>query len=203
MDEYSINKYMEFVIFLVYLILVFLSTQILFIWLELDKNKLKSKLSIGESFLKNDILVVFAVGSLFMIHEFFEEIDLKNSYLYFEFFELLGLICIVSLIYDRYCTLKPCAYRKPVHEILLEGRRSPEGKTGRFISLSRMNIQAKPVTVIIFGLLSLITAASVPISTLIFILVLMLLFVPPVLVLTSTIIGASIVSKESGLRYKT
>ncbi|HEY9245361.1 MAG TPA: hypothetical protein VIO11_00795 [Candidatus Methanoperedens sp.] len=193
MDGYTVYKYMEFIIFSLYLIMIFLSIQVLFLWMDLDKKEFKSFLE--ESFMKNDTIVVFFAGVFFTFHELFDETNLQNSYLYFEFFELLGLICIVRSIFGKYCSMKPYAFRKPAHERLLEARRNTEGKHDTVPALSAPNFRMKSILALISGITGIIVL-SVPISTLIFILVIGLLFIPPLLALTSTIIGASLVSRE-------
>src|SRR5574337_952169 len=124
MEGYIIYKYIEFIIFLIYLIMVFLSTQMRFIWMGVDKSKLQSKIFADASFLKLNIIIVLLVGIFFTMHEFIEETDIRNSYLYFEFFELLGFICVVSFLYKWHSVLRTCAHKKPVQDILLEARAS-------------------------------------------------------------------------------
>ncbi len=195
MNEYTIYKGMEFIIFTLYLVLIFLSAQMVFIWIDVDKNKLKSKIFDNLSFLRTNIFIVFSVSVFFMIHEFFEETNLRNSYIYFEFLELLGFICILLFMFNWYSILKTCAHKKPAHVTLLEAcinhkviieHDSPS--YGIYIS--------KLTTVMILGFISLILAFFIPISMIFYALILCFLFVPPILVMASTLIGAFIISKE-------
>ncbi len=99
MDGSTLYRFIEFTIFVLYLSIIFLSTQMWFIWIDVDKKKLKSRIVVNDSFLKNNIVIVFFIGVFFMIHEFLEGTGLHNSYLYFEFFEMIGffLHCIILI----------------------------------------------------------------------------------------------------------
>lgn len=198
MEGYTIYKYEEFIIFGIYLIIIFLSAQMRFIWLDVDKNKLQSKIFADASFLKTNIIIVLLVGIFFIMHEFIEEIDIRNSYLYFEFFELLGFICVVVFLYRWHSTLKTCAHKKPVQDILLEARTSRKAQVGYGIFgwVSRIN---KMVLLLIPGF-TLVLTIIVPIPILFFTLVIGTLFIPPLLVFVSMLIGASSISKGTGPR---
>lgn len=198
MEGYAIYRYVEFIIFAIYLIIIFLSTQMRFMWMDVDKNKLQSKVFASESFLKINIIMVLLISIFFMIHEFVEETDLSNSYLYFEFFELMGFICAVSFIYKWHSTLKVCSNKKPVQDILLEACISSKAGVG-YDPFRRVNSVNKPVLLLILGFTGLAITAVVPIPTLFFALVIMTLFVPPALVFVSILIGASSISKELSL----
>ena len=195
MNEYTIYKGMEFIIFTLYLVMVFLSAQMVFIWVDVDKNKLRSKLFDNLSFLKNNIFIVLSVSVFFMIHEFFEETNLRNSYIYFEFLELLGFISILLFIYNWYSILKTCAHKKPVHETLLEACINHRVIIEHDRPSYRIYV-SKLTSVLILGFISLVLALFVPISVIFYTLVLGLLFIPPILVIASTLIGAFIISKE-------
>ena len=147
-------------------------------------------------------MIVLLVGIFFMMHEFIEGIDVRNSYLYFELFELLGFICIVSFLYKWHSTLKTCTHKKPVQDILLEACISHKAgvEYNPFGWVNRINNRInKLVLTIILSLAGLILTIAVPISTLFFTLVLGTLFIPPILVFVSMLIGASSISKELNL----
>lgn len=171
-----------------------------FIWVDVDKNKLKSKLLIDQSFFKNNIILVFSISIFFMIHEFVEETNFSNSYLYFEFFELLGFICIAVFMFSWYSTLKHCAERKSVHESLLEVFSDRKGNGEYPHPFSRMSLREKYMIMLVVCSAGLIAARSVPVSTLYFAFLIGLLFVPPILFLASMLIGASIISKNMNIR---
>lgn len=196
MDEHSIYKCLEFVVFYLYLLIVFLSSQMYFIWMDVDKNKLKSKFK--ESFLKNNIIIVFFVSTFFIFHELIEGINLRRSYLYFELFELLGFICLLLYIYNWYSTLKTCTCRKPVEERLLEICNNNKIKAGADYSFCNMDTIKKPVFFLVFGSVFVLPALFVPVSTIYFNLVLGLLFIPPILVMASIFIESPIISKGTG-----
>ncbi len=111
MDIFNIYKLMEFLIFSSYLILIFLSIQIWFMWKDIDKNELEIKTFINESFFKKNCFYVFSFSIFFMIPEFFEGEGAPNS-IFFEVFEMLGFMSIVLFAYDWYNVLKTCASKK-------------------------------------------------------------------------------------------
>lgn len=118
MNEYNIYKYIEFIIFSLYLIFIFLSIQIWFLWKDIDKKELEIKTFINESFFKKNCIYVFAFSIFFMIHEFLEGTTLPNATIYFEFFEMLGFISIVLFAYDWYTVLKTSAHKKSLPQEL-------------------------------------------------------------------------------------
>lgn len=109
---------MEFIIFSLYLIFIFLSIQIWLTWRDVDKNELKINTFVSESFFKKNYAYVFSFSMFFMIHEFLEGITLTNATLYFEFFEILALITLVLFAYDWYGVLKTCTHRKSLPQEL-------------------------------------------------------------------------------------
>ncbi len=118
MNAYDIYKYIEFIIFSLYLVFVFLSIQILFLWKDIDKRKLQIKNFINDSFFKKNFIYVFLFGLFFLVHEFFEGINLPNSMVFFEFFEMLALISLVLFARDWYALLKTCANKKSLPQEL-------------------------------------------------------------------------------------
>lgn len=112
MNEYAINKYIEFIIFSLYLIFIFLAIQIWLLWKDIDKKELKITTFINESFFKKNCAYVFSFSMFFLIHEFLEGITLPNAMIYFEFFEILALISLVLFAYEWYGVLKACTRKK-------------------------------------------------------------------------------------------
>ena len=100
---------MEFIIFSLYLIFIFLSIQIWFSWKHVDK---KEGIFVGEPFFKRIWIYVFLFSISFMLHEFLEGTDLPGAVVFFEFFELLGFISIVLFTYEWYIILRKSARKK-------------------------------------------------------------------------------------------
>ncbi len=205
MDESTLYRFIEFIIFVLYLSIIFLSTQMWFIWIDVDKNRLKSKIFVNDSFLKNNIVIVFSIGVFFMIHEFVEGTGLRSSYLYFEFFELIGFICIALFLYKWHSTLKTCANKKPIEEYLSGTHISHKVKAEWAYPICSMNRITKPVLLLVlllaFGFISSMLVFFVPVSTIFFALIIGLLFVPPTLALVLTLTGTFVLSKELSLRH--
>lgn len=111
MNGYDIYRYIEFIIFSSYLVFIFLSIQIWFLWKDIDKTELKSKI-FSESFIKKSYAYVFISVMFFVIHEFLEGTIMPNATVYLEFFEMLALISLVLFAYEYYRILKKCAHKK-------------------------------------------------------------------------------------------
>lgn len=118
MNAYDIYKYIEFIIFSLYLVFIFISIQILFLWKDIDKKKLQIKNFINDSFFKKNFIYVFLFGLFFLIHEFFEGLNLPDSMIFFEFLEMLALISLVLFARDWYAVLKTCAHKKSLPQEL-------------------------------------------------------------------------------------
>ncbi len=198
MNEYLIYKYLEFLIFFIYFIMIFLSIQIWLIWQNIDKNELRSRVFITDPFIRNNSIIVFLVSVFFIMHEFFEETKLRNSYLVFEFSELMGFILILYFTYMWYSILKTCAIKQPINEILLNARMNHQN-SGENISFWTNNNKLKFILVFGSFFTTLGIALFVPLSSIIFAFIIGVLFVPPAIALVSTLIGASLVSKELNL----
>ncbi len=93
-------------IFTIYLIFLFLSIQIWFLFRDIDKDKLKPEIFVNESFFKKNFAYVFLVSIFFMIHEFLEGTNLPAAQLFFEFFEMLAILCLSLFAYEWYRILK-------------------------------------------------------------------------------------------------
>ncbi len=112
MNEFTTYKIIEFIIFSLYLIFIFLAIQIWFLWKDIDKNELKVTTFINESFFKKNCFYVFSFTVFFIIHELLEGTGLPNAAVYFEFLEMLGFSSIVLLTYDWYSILKTATNKK-------------------------------------------------------------------------------------------
>lgn len=199
MDEYAAYNYIELLMISLYLVFVFLSVQIYFIWIDVDKKELRSKISDDESILKNSIIIVFFIGVFFIIHEFVE--GTNPSYLLFELFELSGFICVLLFIYNWYLTLKTCAHKKkPASDFLIDACMNGMIKVEAHPSFPGINRMMISRLLSVFCIASVILALVVPVSANYFLIILGLLFVPPALALVSTLFGGFLISREIGHR---
>lgn len=196
MNEYIIYKYLEFLIFCIYFMMSFLSIQIWLIWQNIDKNELRSSVFITDPFLRNNFILIFLVSVFFFMHEFFEEAALQNSYLFFEFFELMGFILILYITFMWHSILKTFVIKKPINEILQNARMNHH-KLEKSIWTNDNKSKLILVSGSFFTVLGI--ALFIPLSSIIFTLIVGILFVPPALALVSTLIGASLVSRELNL----
>jgi hypothetical protein len=111
LDKISIYKYIEFIIFMLYLIFIFISIQIWMMWKDIDKDEWKS--IVEESFLKKNLILIFSATIFFIIHEFLESSAIPNAQVIFEFSEVLALVSLVGLFHFWYNVLKPHVHRVP------------------------------------------------------------------------------------------
>ncbi len=118
MNEYDIYKYIEFIIFILYLVFIFFCIHIWLLWRDVDKNELKLENFVNESFFKKNCAYVFSFSILFMIHEFIEGTAIPNAMVYFEFFEMLAVLCLVLFAYHWYIVLKVSTHKKSLHHEL-------------------------------------------------------------------------------------
>lgn len=118
MDEFKLYKFIEFIIFTLYMVFIFLSIQIWFLWKDLNKDDLKINTFINESFFKKNCIYVFSFTVFFMGHEILEGTHLPNAMLYFELLEMLGFMCIVLFALDWYTALRSSVDKKYLpHEL--------------------------------------------------------------------------------------
>jgi len=199
MYEYAVYKYIEILMISLYLMFVFLSVQLFFMWIDVDKNELRSKISANGSILKNSIITVFFIGTFLIIHKFIE--GTKLSYLFFELFDLIGFISVVYFVYNWHLTLKECSHKKKsASDFILDACLSGKVKIKPnvpFLGESK-RITLRPL--IVLGILTVILALFLPISTIYFAIIIGLLFVPPALALASTMLGGFLITKELHLR---
>lgn len=106
MMEYG-TKIVEYIIFTLYLLFVFLSIQIWFLWKDINKDDFKFISFANESFFKKNSIYVFSFSTFFIVRDF--EFVNKN---YFELFDMLALLSIVLFTYSWYKTLKMNSKRK-------------------------------------------------------------------------------------------
>ena len=116
MDEYALYRAMEYVIFGSYLVFIFLSVQIWFLWRDMDKDEKTLKLSVNEVIFKKSFFYVSALSLFFFLHEFLEGTGMQNIMLYFELLEMLGFIFLILFAYEWYSVLKRSPRRKPHKE---------------------------------------------------------------------------------------
>ena len=112
MNEYTIYKYMEFLIFSIYLIFIYLLVQIWFLWKDIEKSEFFLKSLANESFFRKNCVYVFLFSSFFIIHEFFEGLKLPNSLVFFEFLEMMAIVTLLLFAYNWYIVLKPFAKKQ-------------------------------------------------------------------------------------------
>lgn len=97
----------EYVVFSLYMVFVFLSVQIWFLWKDINKDELKFRHFAGETFFKKNSVYIFSFSTFFIIRNF----EFINE-TYSGFFDMMALISIVLFTYNWYSTLKPYAHRK-------------------------------------------------------------------------------------------
>ena len=119
LNEYDLYKFMELIMFALYLVFIFLSIQIFFLWKDLNKTELKVKSFMNDSFFKRNSIYVFSFSIFFMLHEILEGTSLPNAMLYFEFLEILGLSCLVIFAHGWYRALKASVKKKPIPRELI------------------------------------------------------------------------------------
>ncbi|MDP3105759.1 MAG: hypothetical protein Q8M95_14260 [Candidatus Methanoperedens sp.] len=167
MDEYTLYKYVEFLMISLYLIFIFLSVQMCLIWIDVDKHELNSKISANDSILKNSIITVFFIGAFLIIHKFVEGTEQPN--LFFKIFELFGFICVVFFIYKWHMTLKSCAHKKKpasdfLHDACLSGIVDVEPSTPFPGFRKKMNF----MLLFVSGIAGVLLVFFVPLSTIYF-----------------------------------
>jgi hypothetical protein len=120
LDQLILYKFIEIMIFAMYMVFIFLSIQIWFLWRDLNKDEFKINIFINESFFKKNCIYVFSFSVFFMLHETIEGTSLTNATIYFEVLELLGFTCIVLFAHDWYSALRLSVHKKTVPHKLSE-----------------------------------------------------------------------------------
>jgi len=118
MNGFTLYKYMEFFIFALYLIFIFLLIQIWFLWKDVKKDELIMKSFVSESFFIKNCIYIFLFSVFFMVHEFIEELNLNNTMVYFEFFEMMTILTLVLFAYNWQIALRSCSHKKSIVEEL-------------------------------------------------------------------------------------
>ncbi len=112
LDKFAIYKFIEFIIFALYMIFIYLAIQIWFLWKEVNKDDFKINTFLNESFFKKNCIYVFSFSVFFMGHEIIEETNTGYGMIYFELLEMLGFIFIVLFAYDWYSVLRLSVNKK-------------------------------------------------------------------------------------------
>lgn len=118
MDGYRIYMIIEFMMFSTYLIFAYLAIQIMLLWKDVDRSRLKLESFFSDSFFKKNSVYIFLLVIFLIIHEFTEGISFSYSYIYFETLELLTTICVVLFTHAWYSALRPFA-KKTIPQQLL------------------------------------------------------------------------------------
>jgi hypothetical protein len=116
MNEYIIYKYLEFFIFALYLIFIFLLAQIWFLWKDVERKELIYKSIINESFFKKNCIYIFLFSTFFMGHEFLEGLNIPDIMVFFELLDVLALLTLVLFAYNWHLKLRSCVPKKSISE---------------------------------------------------------------------------------------
>ena len=101
-----------------FLIFIFLSIQIWFVWKDIDKEVLKKSLILGGSFFKRNCIYVYCFSVFIFIHGIIEEID--PSGLYVKLLGVLTFFCLVMFTYDWYTMLTASVLKKSIPQELID-----------------------------------------------------------------------------------
>ncbi|MBU4222062.1 MAG: hypothetical protein KKD46_01295 [Euryarchaeota archaeon] len=112
--------YAEPFIVSLYLVFIFLSIQIWFLWKDIDKSELNMKSFLTDSFFTRNCMYVYCFSVFFMVHGFFFGTTVPD--VYFKALEVLTLSGLVLFTYDWYSVLEPCATRKSLPQELVDLR---------------------------------------------------------------------------------
>lgn len=110
--------YAEPFIVSLYLIFIFLSIQIWFLWKDIDMRELNLKSFIDDSFFTRNCIYVYCFSVFFFTHGFFYGTGVPG--MYFKTLEVLTLSGLVLFTYDWYSVLEPCATRKALPQELVD-----------------------------------------------------------------------------------
>ena len=103
-----------------FLIFIFLSIQIWFVWKDIDKDVLKKSLILSGSFFKKNCIYVYCFSVFIFIHGFIEEID--PSGIYIKLLGILTFLCLVLFTYDWYTMLNTSVLKKSIPQELIDIR---------------------------------------------------------------------------------
>lgn len=116
MNEYFLYKYIEFFMFSLYLLFIFILAQIWFLWKDVEKNEIIYRLIVNESFFKRNCIYIFLISTFFISHEFFEGMNIPGTIIYFEILELLAVVTLVVFAYNWYSILRSCVSKRSITE---------------------------------------------------------------------------------------
>ncbi len=112
LDEFVMYKFIEFIIFALYLTFIYFAIQIWFLWKDVIKDEFKINTFINESFFRRNCIYVFSFTVFFMGHKVIEGTGITNVIIYTELLEMLGFICFVLFAYDWYLVLRSSINKK-------------------------------------------------------------------------------------------
>ncbi len=121
-DDFSLFRIIQTIIFILILFAVYLGIQITLIWTFLKKGCSNSDEIISNkgSFLRNTIFI-FIAGFFMLLHEFFEGFGENADDTTYEFFELMALFGLVLFMFEWY-------------KILTKFKRKQKVENGQFAS---------------------------------------------------------------------
>ncbi len=103
-----------------YLIFIYLSVQIWFVWKDLDLNDLNKSSFFSDSFFIKNCIYVYSFSVFIIANAFLDET--VSSVTYFKFLGVLALSGLVLFTYDWYSMLSMCASRKTMPLELIDFR---------------------------------------------------------------------------------
>lgn len=112
-DDFSLFRIIQTIIFILILFIVYLAVQISLIWTFLKKGCTNSDEIISNkgSFIRNT-LFIFIAGFFMFLHEFFEDFGENADDTTYEFFELIALLGLVLFMFEWYKILKKLKRRQ-------------------------------------------------------------------------------------------
>jgi len=104
LDQYIINKVIDFFIYASYLFCIFISIQTFFLWKNVDKNM--KDLIVTDSFVQKNCLYALFLSLIVIFFGFFENKMQFDTY--FGLFNMLAPAILVLFSFEWYSRLKPC-----------------------------------------------------------------------------------------------
>ena len=106
----------EPLILFLYMVFVFLSIQIWFMWKDIDKSESKISSFFDDSFFRKNCIYVYSFSAYFIVHGFFEITTVPGIYI--KTLELLTLVSLVLFTYDWYSILNTCNTKRALPQEL-------------------------------------------------------------------------------------
>ncbi len=103
-----------------YLVFIFLSIQIWFLWKDIDKSEMNIRSFFNDSFFTRNCIYVYCFIVFFIVHGFFYGTGVPG--MYFKALEVLTLCGLVLFTYDWYHMLEPCATTRSLPQELVDLR---------------------------------------------------------------------------------